>query len=385
MSAAMSSRKSATSRSRYGSSKGTVPEEASRLGAFERSVQEGRYVLLNEVKQLHADAQELEKRFKSIERGISRILDGGGSPDVTEKLSHLLDNWKDIKKEYSGLFWRSREFAGTVANACNDFSSTFIPFLFRSDVPLEEKKNELDQYEKSMLEYQERSLEHSQGFKDLKERVTDFYKDWKRIVKNVTLSEIQDDITVLGEELETLNKKIKELENEIMKVATECGVFLSSGGVNTLIGSIFPTFFLESIRRIAIQTRYKSEFLGTVENLEFCLSERTSKKKMLAESQANCKGLAKLATHFENSRNDFTFICGRLGAFATVWSAIRSDIQAIREMVNLAIRGTAGAPEIRLENVSSLYQTLSDALKAYERIIDDDLNDDLMDEDDDIL
>jgi len=319
---------------------------------------EANAALIREINGLGHSAVSLHKAFLNVELYLRGIINDKIPTDFKQDVQNLLTTWQSYRQTFSDLLWTSRDVAGKVQAAAEDFSVDFFPFLADDETPLSDKKQEISVYMEKLKKNEESSKEMSSGFSVLGDNISKFIQDWRMTVgkydTNGLSSKIQDfnnSINSLEAEISGLNQKIADLSKS------------PSGFFSRIWGFICRVF----------SCIFGSESNDTVNARNRCLVDVARERAERDSAIAHLQGIQKLHAGLETCQTDFTEICSKLGQFSTVWAAVRRDIQAIEEKLDFA--STSASRRLlqkRLQTTAVLYQALGKAMSHYQIAVSED-------------
>ncbi|TCD67844.1 hypothetical protein EIP91_011906 [Steccherinum ochraceum] len=334
---------------------------------------EAEKTLKDEMAALAGAAFEVDGSFNRIMKMFEKVETAGASPELIRDVRTLTSTWDGHHMRFTQLVWRSREVAGKAMAAADDFCRDFVPYLAADDVPLAEKKKEIDHYMAELERDEKASQDMSQGFTDLQKNVDAFQTEWRRVVQKYNLDAMNrriDELNTLVKNLETtlsdLNKKIKDLTVAIKAMSAVSGIL----GFLSFICPIFLIGGLIGVSSVAVARSLKAKAENERNKVTGDIARNKAER---AQIQATLKAVQQLKAGLDGSQMDFNIISAKLGTFAHVWAVIRADIQAIKEKLDYASGTDSKALfKARMNNATKLYASLAIALREYQNLVTND-------------
>ncbi|KAI0072344.1 hypothetical protein K474DRAFT_1667942 [Panus rudis PR-1116 ss-1] len=213
----------------------------------------------------------------------------------------------------------------------------------------------------------------SQGFSDLQRAIQDFREDWVIVAAKYNLDAMNAESQKLQAEIDSLTATLASLNAKIRDLWIATGTLMGATGVTTVLGLIMPIFFLGNIVTFLAMGPSVILLKKTQDEYKVKECELDAKKAEHARLMARIAAVEQLKAGLESSEGNFETIIPRLGAFSTVWAAIRADVHAVELKLKLTTNAaTWRMMHKRLRTSTALYMALAKALHQYQISVDPD-------------
>ncbi|KAI0070859.1 hypothetical protein K474DRAFT_718810 [Panus rudis PR-1116 ss-1] len=175
-----------------------------------------------------------------------------------------------------------------------------------------------------LAEHEGKAEQMSQGFTDLQTNVEEFQVKWRTIIDNHGLDHIENPQAMqLKSDVENLTSTLSEIGAKIKHLTIALEVFTGATAVMGILGSLCPFFWVGSALGaigVAVSAGLLDRAQGTYDAKEQELHSKKWELKRLQSADANA--LEELHLELISSKDNFTTLITRLGAFAGVWASV---------------------------------------------------------------
>ncbi|EUC55920.1 hypothetical protein RSOL_143910, partial [Rhizoctonia solani AG-3 Rhs1AP] len=220
------------------------------------------------------------------------------------------------------------------------------------------------------------ALELADGFRSIPERIIDFQSTYQLMIDR-DQSDINEDMRVLNEQIETLKSKIKDYEEEAWNTmqarllseddAVPIG-FDALVAIETLVGPghrepLIPKY-LRGVKTTAIMIRTHTKMFHADSELRQKQAKLETLKAGAEDLQHWIQGYVKIT----EARTGVT--CDKIKAIALVWGAVRTDAQTLHESMANPVKSHVSEQRFQtlvLETLGivPLYEKLEGILQGY--------------------
>lgn len=325
--------------------------------------------LSREIKELSDSSLRIDESFYEIETTLTEVVETGKgvSPALKGDLSELLQKWKELRETYVNALWDSRDMAGTAQTFADDFVDVFLDHLQRSD-NMQQQKDDIMEYIETLNKQEYEARKFTDEFKNLSFEVTTFQTRWKALITQGIDKYTNEKIEQLTKEIEEFEITMVSIENKITLYTAAIGVLTTTAAVTGVVGIWFPATWIATLAAAIGDLAVGALLLSARSDREVLQRRIKDKKDDRTAAEANLETIHKLDAGLLASKDSFTTMCTKLGALASVWALIRSDLQRIEGKLDMALSDpdSANLYKVRLENATIMYSVLAQGLRDYQ-------------------
>lgn len=323
-----------------------------------------------ELKALTKGTLKIEDAFRNIEKTLGDIVKDGAEgvgPTMQADLESLLKRWKVLHKTYVDALWDSREVAGSAQTTADDFVDVFLVHLESID-DVQKQAQEIRDYIETINASEQKAQHFSDQFKTLSHDVAFFQADWKNLVERNAQKFGNEQVEKLTKEIGDLEVTVSTIQKKIIGYSVAAGVLATTAAITGVVGFWFPGAWIASLVTALGSLSFGTLLVQAMNERDVLNREITTKKEERAKIENILKVIQQLDAGLLASKDDFAIVCDKLGALATIWAIIKSDLHMIQRKLEIATSDTRKLPlyKIRLQNAIITYGVLSKGLREYQ-------------------
>ncbi|KAI0072341.1 hypothetical protein K474DRAFT_1667932 [Panus rudis PR-1116 ss-1] len=211
----------------------------------------------------------------------------------------------------------------------------------------------------------------SQGFSDVNNDIRAFVVDFQNMLAGYDLDAMEKRIKELDVEIKKLADDMKELQSTLDSLNKQLESAQSAAAVTGIFGFLCPLFWIGTAISATQISSLKQQLASVRDEYNRKLSDHRNKETERRNLQADIKAIPLLRSAVVKSTPDVDNIRYKIGAFATVWAAIRADTQGILEKLEYAT-DTASMTlfKLRVQTAADMYKILQATLNDYKEYLD---------------
>jgi len=326
--------------------------------------------LAQEIKALSDSSLKIEESFHSIENTLGHIVEEGAPgvvPAMQEDLENLFKRWKELRETYVDALWDSREIAGSACTIALDFVDIFLVHLQSLDT-IEQQKEEIMDYIETINKQEAQSRQFSDAFKNLAFDVAAFQQDWRGLITKNAEKYSNEQIEALTRQIGDLEAKLSTILRKITGYTIAAGVLVTTAAVTGVVGIWFPVTWIGTLTAAMGSLAVGALLFSAQNERDIMLRDIQTKTEDRAKIENTLKAVELLDAGLLASKDDFKSLSEKLGALASVWALIKSDLQMIEGKLDMALSDpdSKSLYKTRLQNATVMYGVLAKGLREYQ-------------------
>ncbi|KAG9317997.1 hypothetical protein JVU11DRAFT_57 [Chiua virens] len=332
-----------------------------------------------EIEKLGAATLDIDQTFYEI---------GGRLSDVSKQQNKRVDlydtccaleaQWKEHHRTYQRLLWRSRELAGKAQATVDEFREIVLPLL-RGEDTRDEKEVIIQEQLRALERESEPSQQISQDFLDFSDTLDKYIKEFSRTVEGLEIGLQSQKVADLKERLFSARSVMEVVSRDVKELGWKFASDIAVVGITLLLAYVIPSLH-ERFAGISEVTAAAAAVTINYTNVKHSglkffeawgryhiTVARYNDVKTEYDIENACLGqMEKLDATLQDAMPLVQEVTARLGIFATVWAAIRADIQQVQNWLGRAADPSSRVFIQRVQKLEQLYGYLSQALRLYQ-------------------
>lgn len=320
-------------------------------------------------------ATNARNAVKAIDAMFTHVLSELSSIDskystLTPKEGPFAKRLDAIRMEYQSIVDDSRTLAIKIAQYGKQFGSMIVPFSQEKDIPLEERRQKVQEFITRATQFETDSGVINTRFQNVKAAMTTFtgtFSNWAQERENAIGSEIAD----LQNQISDLNDEINAKTIAMIALGAVAGASLPiTGVIAACCGPAAPVVMLVGCL-VAFATA------GTAIGLCFKISslkdQRAQKQRDIDKLNIEKKGIQDTRAKLNSLKDEqLATFKDNVDVLATFWQCAKGDAQKVLEALQSA-DSYAKYPKylmIQLNEANSIYEILAQYLEEYAKGVD---------------